>query len=197
MRREPGTEPGKEPAGTEGGEPRTEPQPGTEPQRTGGRVPAREPSADDRALIRARRLATLLDAAVRIPGTRIRVGLDPLLGLVPGGGDVAGALLAGGVVLAAARLGAPASVLARMLGNLAVDALLGTVPLAGDLFDVAWKANLRNVHLLEEHLSDPAGARRGSRRVVLVAGLAVGLVALLVVAAVIGAARLLAGLLGA
>lgn len=185
MRREPGTEPGKEP------------QPGTEPRRTGGRVPARESSPDARALARARRLATILDAAVRVPGTRIRVGLDALLGLVPGGGDVAGALLAGGVVLAAARLGAPASVLARMLGNLAVDALLGTVPLAGDLFDVAWKANLRNVRLLEEHLGDPAGTSRGSRRVMVAAAAGVLLVVALVLAVVVGAARLLAGLLGA
>lgn len=185
MRREPEPQPGKEP------------QPGTEPRRTGGPVPAREFSADARPLTRARRLATLLDAAVRVPGTRIRVGLDALLGLVPGGGDVAGALLAGGVVLAAARLGAPVSVMARMLGNLAVDALLGTIPLAGDLFDVAWKANLRNVRLLEEHLADPAGARRGSRKVVVVAAAGVLLVVALVVAAVVGAARLLAGLLGA
>lgn len=152
--------------------------------------------ADPRALARARRLATLLDAAVGIPGTRFRFGLDSLLGLVPGGGDVAGALLSGGVVLAAARLGAPPSLLLRMLGNLAVDALLGTVPLAGDLFDVAWKANLRNVRLLERHLDEPEGARKGSRALVVAAAVGVAVVVLLVLAAVVVAARVMAGLLG-
>lgn len=153
--------------------------------------------ADPRALARVRRLATLLDAAVGIPGTRLRFGVDSLLGLIPGGGDVAGALLSGGVVLAAARLGAPPSLLLRMLGNLALDALLGTVPLAGDLFDVAWKANMRNVRLLERHLDDPEGARRGSRALVAAAGAGVVVVVLLVLAAVVGAARVVASLLGA
>lgn len=155
------------------------------------------PGADPRALARVRRLATLLDAAVGIPGTRLRFGLDSLLGLIPGGGDVAGALLSGGVVLAAARLGATPSLLLRMLGNVALDALLGTVPVAGDLFDVAWKANMRNVRLLERHLDDPEGARRGSRALVVAAGAGVAVVILLVLAAVVGAARVVASLLGA
>ena len=149
-----------------------------------------------RALTRVRRLATLLDAALRVPGTRIRVGLDSLLGLFPGGGDAAGAVLSGGVVLAAARLGAPPSLLLRMLGNLALDALVGAVPVLGDLFDVAWKANLRNVRLLERHLEDPDGARRGSRALVVAAGAGVAIVALLVLAVVVGAARVVAELLG-
>lgn len=109
-----------------------------------------------------RRLAHLLDAAVRVPGTDIRIGLDAVLGLVPGGGDVAGALLSAWIVLSAARLGAPATVLLRMTGNLVLDAALGTLPLVGDLVDVGWKANLRNVTLLEKHLESPARTRRRS-----------------------------------
>lgn len=114
------------------------------------------------AAARVRRLARVLDAAVRIPGTRIRIGLDALLGLLPGGGDVAGAVLSAWIVLSAARLGAPVSVLLRMTGNLVVDVVLGTLPLVGDLVDVGWKANLRNVALLERHLEAPERTRQRS-----------------------------------
>lgn len=102
-----------------------------------------------------RRLANLLDAAVRIPGTNIRIGLDPILGLVPGIGDLAGTVLSGYVVLAAVRLGVPRPVLARMLANLGVDAVVGAVPLLGDIFDVAWRANSRNLALIETHVASP------------------------------------------
>lgn len=116
---------------------------------------------------RVRALARLLDAAVRVPGTNLRFGLDAVLGLVPGVGDLAGAAASGYIVLAAARLGAPAAVLLRMLLNAAIDAVVGTVPLLGDLFDFGWRANTRNVALLERHLADPRGARAASRTVVL------------------------------
>lgn len=134
----------------------------------------RSPASGDRL----RDLARLLDEAIRIPGTNIRVGLDALLGLLPGGGDVAGGLLSGLIMLQAARAGAPASILARMLGNVLLDVAIGTVPLFGDLFDVAWRANTRNVRLLDAWRERPAATRRAS-------GLAVGaiLVALLVVIA--------------
>jgi len=112
---------------------------------------------------RLQRLAELWDAGFRIPGTGIRLGLDPIIGLVPGVGDAAGALVASYVVLQAARLQVPPSTLLRMLANIAIDAMLGTVPVLGDIFDVAWKANLKNVALIEHHLSDPHGARRASR----------------------------------
>jgi len=103
------------------------------------------------------RLVFLLDQAVRVPGTRWRVGLDPILGLLPGGGDALGALLSAGVVLVAARHGVPRIVLARMVLNVGVDAVIGAIPLIGDLFDFAWKANTRNLRLLEAHAS---GRRR-------------------------------------
>jgi hypothetical protein len=122
------------------------------------------------------RLVFLLDQAVRVPGTRWRVGLDPIIGLLPGGGDALGALLSAGVVLAAARHGVPRIVLARMVFNIGVDALIGAVPLAGDLFDFAWKANTRNLRLLEAHAS---GRRRPGWRDWLWAWALLGVLALL------------------
>jgi hypothetical protein len=115
---------------------------------------------------RVRRLARVLDSAVGVPGTRVRFGLDAVLGLVPGVGDVVGAAAAGYIVLAAARLGAPATVLVRMLLNVAIDTVVGAVPLLGDLFDLGFRSNARNVALLERHLADPRGARAASRRVI-------------------------------
>lgn len=142
----------------------------------------------DDPLARARALTRLLDSAARIPGTSIRFGLDPVLGLVPGLGDVAGAVLSGYVVLLASRLGAPATVIVRMLGNVVVDTVGGTVPVIGDLFDVGWKANTRNLALLERHLGQPETTKRASRAVVwgtiaalLLLGVGAALVAALVV----------------
>lgn len=125
------------------------------------------------------RLARLLDAAVRIPGTEFRVGLDALIGLVPGIGDMAGAALSGWIVLAAVRAGAPAAVLALMVLNIAIDTVLGAVPVVGDLFDAGWRSNTRNVALLERHLAAPGATRAASRTAVLL--VAVALAALVVV----------------
>ena len=99
-----------------------------------------------------RKFAVLMDSAVRIPGTQYRVGLDSLIGLLPGVGDAATGLLGAYIVSEAARLGVPRRTLLRMTGNLVLDFLIGAVPLVGDFFDVAWKANLRNADLLESHL---------------------------------------------
>ena len=104
----------------------------------------------------------MLDEAVRIPGTNIRIGLDALFGLIPGGGDVAGGLFSGLIILQAARDGAPTPVLGRMLANVAIDVVVGTIPLIGDLFDVAWRANSRNVRLLDAWRERPAPTKRAS-----------------------------------
>lgn len=104
-------------------------------------------------LLRLERFARLMDAALRIPGTNRRIGLDGLFGFIPGLGDGFTAILALYPILEAARLGAPTSLLLRMVGNVGVDALVGAVPLAGDVFDVLFKANLRNVELLRQHLA--------------------------------------------
>ena len=103
-------------------------------------------------LARLRWLARLMDSAVGLPGTRFRIGLDGLFGLAPVAGDAASAAVALYIVWEARRLGAPPSLVARMLGNVALDAFGGSVPLLGDLFDVAFKANVRNVDLLEDLL---------------------------------------------
>ncbi|HJU68041.1 MAG TPA: DUF4112 domain-containing protein [Gemmatimonadaceae bacterium] len=109
-----------------------------------------------------RDLARVLDEAIRIPGTNIRIGLDALLGLLPGGGDVAGGLFSGLIIFQAARAGAPTAVLGRMLANVAIDVVIGAIPLIGDVFDVAWRANSRNVRLLESWRDRPVPTKRAS-----------------------------------
>jgi hypothetical protein len=104
------------------------------------------------ALQRVARLAYWLDDRFRIPGTRRRIGVDGLLGLIPGIGDTATALVASYIVLEAARLGAPKTLLARMIANVGVDYVVGLVPLVGDLADLGWKANRRNARMLRDHL---------------------------------------------
>ena len=137
------------------------------------------PAAPGDPLARARTLARLLDSAARVPGTNIRFGADAIIGLVPGLGDIGGAALAGYLVILAQRLGVPRAVVLRMLANVAVDTLAGSVPVIGDLFDVAYKSNLRNVALLERALERPAATTRTS--------------GLLVVGTILGLALLLAG----
>ena len=130
------------------------------------------------SLSRARTLARILDSAVRIPGTDIRFGLDPLLGLVPGLGDVAGAGFASYLLIVAARLGVPRVVLARMLLNIGIDTVVGTVPVLGDVFDVGWKANTRNLALMERYLERPTATRATSRALIIGVTAGVVLIAL-------------------
>jgi hypothetical protein len=138
-----------------------------------------------RRLDRLQRIALLLDNAIPIPGTRYRVGLDPILGLIPGVGDAVGAAMAGYILVEAARFGVPRSVLLRMLLNIGIDTVVGAVPALGDVFDFVWKADAKNLALLHEHLGQPVRTRRASRRVLalVVAAvllLAVGAIALIV-----------------
>jgi len=136
------------------------------------------PSQTDDPLNRARAVARILDSAVGIPGTKIRVGLDPVLGLVPGLGDVAGAALSGYVVLLGARLGAPRAVVLRMLGNVALDTIMSAVPILGDAFDVGWKSNTRNVALLERFLAKPGATQASSRSLVAAIAIILALLAI-------------------
>lgn len=114
-----------------------------------------------------------MDSVASVPGTNIRFGLDALVGLIPGVGDVAGGMASGYVILESARMGASRAVLTRMLGNVLVEVVAGAVPLLGDVFDVAWKANDRNVVLLERHLGvrTQGGAPRKRVGALFVAGL--------------------------
>ncbi|MCP3140828.1 DUF4112 domain-containing protein [Pyxidicoccus xibeiensis] len=116
---------------------------------------------DAKSLEQLRWLSHTLDASIPLP-FGVRVGWDAVLGLIPGVGDAAGGLMSAYVVLQAARLGAPPAVLGRMLGNVGIEVLVGAVPLVGDLFDAGFKANLRNVRLLEQHLDSPHQTRRAS-----------------------------------
>lgn len=126
----------------------------------------------------ARALARLLDSAFTIPGTSFTIGLDPLIGLIPAGGDLIGALLSGYIVLTGLRLGAPGSVVARMLANVAIDTAVGSIPILGDLFDAGWRSNDRNVRLLERYVAEPERVTRRSR-----VATALGVLALLIVVA--------------
>lgn len=114
------------------------------------------PAPEDRAVAALRKWAVLLDSAFQVPGTRVRFGLDPVLGLIPGAGDVLAGCFSILIVLHAVRLRIPKVIIAKMMINVGIDVLAGAVPLIGDLFDVAWKANLRNLALLERHARSPA-----------------------------------------
>ena len=146
---------------------------------------------------RVRVVAKLLDNSISIPGTPWKIGFDPLIGLIPGIGDLVGAVLSGYIILEAVRADVSAFTLARMLANVGVDTLLGAVPAVGDVFDAAWKSNTMNVALLERHLTATSGVPPKRRNVL---GLMV--IALLVLILIVGAglalgifaARLLWGL---
>jgi hypothetical protein len=108
-------------------------------------------------------LAWLLDSSIPVPGTRFTVGLDALIGLFPFIGDLVGVLLSSYILSEASRLGAPKSVLMRMTFNIGVEGVVGIIPFAGDLFDAAFKANQRNVKLLNEWFDRPEKTERSSR----------------------------------
>lgn len=131
---------------------------------TGYATPLPPEPASSEASARLRKLrgvAWLLDSS--IPIGRWRVGLDPIIGLVPGVGDWVGSLIGVYVLYQGARLGMPANVLLRMAGNLLIEAVVGAIPVLGDLFDFAYKANTRNLHLVERHYRPELPPRRLER----------------------------------
>ena len=111
---------------------------------------------------RLNRLAWLLDNSIPIPGLRFRIGLDALIGLIPGIGDAVGVLLSTYILGEAARLGVPKTILIRMAFNVAIEGVIGIIPFAGDVFDAAWKANQRNVRLIGAYLDNPRKTTRTS-----------------------------------
>jgi len=111
-------------------------------------------------LRRLRALSNLLDSSIGLPGG-YRIGIEGFIGLIPGLGDSIGAVLSSYIVLEAARLGASTSALLRMMINVLIEAVVGLVPVLGDLFDFIWKANNRNVALLEKHLEQQSPRRSG------------------------------------
>jgi hypothetical protein len=125
-----------------------------------------EPYRDDefeQAVARVEMLAHLMDSAITIPGTNVRVGLDAALGLVPVVGDLLSQAVASYIIWEARRLGVSRLTLARMIGNSALDTIVGMVPFAGDAFDVMYRANRKNLALLRGHLDKRGHAGRGAR----------------------------------
>lgn len=149
-------------------------KPGNDPKQ----VNHPNPVTHTKSVAIARRLAHLTDRAIRVPFTRFEFGLDAILGLFPGSGDATGAVMSAYVVVVAAREGVSGPTLLRMLGNIALETVVGMVPVLGDLFDAGWKANVKNVRLLDEHLDTPDRQRKAS--VLMVGSVFVGLGALAV-----------------
>jgi hypothetical protein len=127
-------------------------------------------------------LARLMDSVFSIPGTRIRFGLDAIIGLIPGLGDTLTSFVSLYILKFASRCGVPRVTLVRMSMNIAIDYVAGSVPLVGDVFDVCWKANLKNVELLQRYMLETPAAERRARSDdwLFVAGLGAGLIALLI-----------------
>lgn len=133
------------------------------------RVPHSAPELDRAARIdRLRKLAILMDSSITIPGVQFKIGLDPLIGLMPGVGDIITTAISGYIVYQGYKLGASKGTIAKMIGNVVIDGLVGEIPVLGDVFDFAFKANVRNLKLLGIDVKgagvqvefDPAGAKR-------------------------------------
>jgi len=124
-------------------------------------------------------LSRVLDTWFRVPGTSIRFGLDGIIGFIPGVGDLLAGLASCIIVLAAYFRGVPLVTIARMVVNLAVEVVVGMVPLLGNLFDIAWRANRRNYHLLERSLQGPPRSTAGDWLLMVLLGLGLVLLAML------------------
>jgi hypothetical protein len=118
------------------------------------------PASNNPALRQIESLAKLMDAQFRVPGTNMRFGLDGILGLIPGAGDMSTFAVSSYMLWIMAQNGASGYVMARMVLNVLIDAIVGMVPLLGDLFDFAFKANMRNMRLMQQHYKE--GRHRGS-----------------------------------
>lgn len=160
------------------------------------RYPMIEPHVKSPTLRRLRQLSRWMDKAVTIPGTQISIGLDPILGFLPVGGDFVGILFSAYIVLEAARLGVPASTLGRMVSNIIIDGLLGAIPFIGDLFDFAWTANEYNIRLLEDYLKFPSQRKSADKWFVFAVLSVLLIVAIGLVAFSVVLMRLLGTLLG-
>jgi hypothetical protein len=147
-----------------------------------------DPGSSSRQRASLQRLAYMLDSSIPLPGG-FRIGLDGLIGLIPGIGDLIGAILSSYIIGQAYRMGVSRMILLHMAGNVALETVVGAIPIVGDLFDFAWKANRRNVALLEHHLADPGTT--GRRSTILMILVIAGLV--LLAAAVVYAMLMLLG----
>jgi hypothetical protein len=133
---------------------------------------ARDQGSTEASLMRLEALARLMDGIFTIPGTNIRMGLDGFIGLVPIAGDVVSGLISSYLIWEAKQLGAPKWLIARMVGNMALDSTIGAIPLLGDAFDVAFRANMKNMALLRRHLEKRCSRQRRSFRAATIEGTA-------------------------
>ncbi|MCI0700081.1 MAG: DUF4112 domain-containing protein [Planctomycetia bacterium] len=140
-----------------------------------------------------RTIAKVMDTAVPVPGTKLRVGADALLGLIPGIGDATTMTIGAYILQLASKLGVPPVVMARMVLNLTIDGLLGMIPILGDVFDVLFQANARNARLVERAVMDREGTRRSSGWIL--AGVIAALV-LITVGSIVGAYFVMMWLVG-
>jgi hypothetical protein len=114
------------------------------------------------------KVASLLDSRYRIPGTKFRFGLDPIIGLVPVAGDAVTFLISSGLLLIMVRNGASGKVVVKMMGNILLDTIFGSIPIIGNIFDFFYKANNRNVRLLKEHYEEGKPTGSGMKFVIIV-----------------------------
>lgn len=135
----------------------------------------------------SRAIAHIMDDLITIPGTNRRVGLDPIVGLIPGVGDAAGAVATAGLVIDGIRYRVPFVVLLRMAFNLLLDMTIGAIPVVGDAFDFFFRANIRNERLMVKALDDPAGSAKSSKRYLIGAVILVVVLLVLIIALAIGA----------
>ncbi|MTJ53444.1 DUF4112 domain-containing protein [Anabaena sp. UHCC 0253] len=133
-------------------------------------------------LKRLRQLSKLLDNIITIPGTQVGIGLDPIIGLLPIGGDALGLILSFYIIIEAAQLGVSRATLGRMVMNVIVDSLVGAIPMLGDLFDFAWKANNYNIILLEDSLKSPQQNHKADTSFILVFSAGLFLLAIVLIA---------------
>lgn len=139
------------------------------------------PPATIAKLERLRYLSNLWDNALGVPGTKLRVGIESIVGLLPVGGDLIGLLLSCYILFDAIQFDLPKTILLRMVANIIIDAIVGVVPFFGDLFDTAWKANTRNVDLLEAHLHRPTLSHSANRRLIFLLWLGILAIVLILV----------------
>jgi hypothetical protein len=148
-------------------------------------LPHHDPERHSRLQAAERRIAgvtRILDDLVEIPGTRQRIGVDAVVGLIPGAGDLVSAAVGGWIILEATRFKLPRVVVVRMVVNTVADLLFGAVPILGDLFDVAFRSNRANLELFRRHAADPDASTRGDRSFLLgLALIAVGVVVLVAI----------------
>lgn len=150
--------------------------------------PSRKPIESQTSTVRRlRRFSYLLDSAIRIPGTPYRIGIDPLLDIVPIGGDFIGTALSIYIVIEAAKMGVSRPILVQMVSNILFDTVIGTVPVLGTVADAVWKANGKNIELLETELNIPQSEKKADWLFValLIGGLLIAIVILAAISVLI------------